>query len=319
MRVSEAELEQLRQAANCAVLLERLPPPWRLDKAESSRDSLKYRRGKGEVIIVNHGGRGWWDAGGTAKGDVFGLVRHLRPDLRFGQACRLLQRIVGLEPAFPAWHREKARQPAEGLVPASVRWSRARPIRSGTHAWRYLAGERRLPAAVLRAAAAADAVREGGYGTAWFAHRDATGALTGFDMRGPDYRGFAKGGDKTLFRFPGWPAHRAVRPRRLVVTEAPIDALSLAAIERRRGDTLYVATSGGMGPGTLLALDRLLAGMAGLAGAVLVAATDSDPAGERYAALLAERAVAAGVAHERLPPTGGLNDWNDVVRRGRGA
>ncbi len=36
--------------------------------------------------------------------------------------------------------------------------------------------------------------------------------------------------------------------------EAPIDALSLAAIEQVRPDTIYVATGGGMGPGTLAGL-----------------------------------------------------------------
>jgi hypothetical protein len=36
------------------VVLERLPPTWRLDPAESTRRSLKYRRGAGEIVIVNH-------------------------------------------------------------------------------------------------------------------------------------------------------------------------------------------------------------------------------------------------------------------------
>ena len=172
---------------------------------------------------------------------------------------------------------------------------------------------------MLRAAAAIDAIREGAYGTAWFAHRDEAGALTGFDMRGPEFRGFAKGGDKTLFRMPGWIPSRAVRPRRLAVAEAPIDALSLAAVEHLQGDTLYVATTGGMGPGTVRALDLLLTGMASLPDALLATATDNDPPGDRYAAFLAERAAAAGVRCERLLPPGGLNDWNNVLTEGRGA
>ncbi|MBC8057890.1 MAG: hypothetical protein H7Y61_15060 [Rhizobiales bacterium] len=53
-----AKLEQLRAGVNCAALLEHLPPPWKLDAAESSRDCVKYRRGNVEIIIVNHGGRG---------------------------------------------------------------------------------------------------------------------------------------------------------------------------------------------------------------------------------------------------------------------
>ena len=161
-------------------------------------------------------------------------------------------------------------------------------------------------------------MRAGAYGTACFAHRDEGGVLVGFDMRGPAFRGFAKGGDKSLFRLPGWVPSRQVDPCRLVVAEAPIDALSLAAVERLRGDTLYAATTGGMGPGTLRALDLLLAGLAERPGAVLAIATDADPPGERYAAFLAERAAAAGVRHERQLPSHGHNDWNDVLTRGRG-
>ena len=70
---------------SCAVLLERQSSPYTLDKTESTRDRLKYRRGKGEIILVTHGGRGWWDPGSaTAKGDVFSLVQHLVSCCRFG-------------------------------------------------------------------------------------------------------------------------------------------------------------------------------------------------------------------------------------------
>ncbi len=77
----DAELDELRAGVSCAVLLERHPPPWQLDKGESTRRCLKYRRGEGEIILVTHEGRGWWDPGSTAKGDVFSLVQHLEPGL----------------------------------------------------------------------------------------------------------------------------------------------------------------------------------------------------------------------------------------------
>jgi len=102
------------------------------------------------------------------------------------------------------------------------------------------------------------------------------------------------------------------------VCEAPIDALSLAALEGVRADTLYVATTGGMGPLTLACLDALLQELAARPGSVLVAATDADQAGDRYAARLAELALAAGVRSERLRPMHGLNDWNDHLKQGKG-
>ena len=73
----DPEIEELRNKVHCAVVLERTPPPWKLDRKESTKLSLKYRRGKGEILIVSHAGRGWWDPTSDAKGDVFGLVQRL--------------------------------------------------------------------------------------------------------------------------------------------------------------------------------------------------------------------------------------------------
>ena len=102
-----------------------------------------------------------------------------------------------------------------------------------------------------------------------------------------------------------------------MLTEAPIDALSVAAIESIRSDTLYGATGGGMGRATIEILRQLLARIAELAGAVFVSATDANRAGDRYASGHAELAIAAGIAFERLRPPEGT-DWNDVVGAGRG-
>src|SRR6202453_3437761 len=51
----------LREKVHCAVVLEQTPPCWKLDLKESTKLSLKYRRGKGEILIVSHAGRCWAD------------------------------------------------------------------------------------------------------------------------------------------------------------------------------------------------------------------------------------------------------------------
>ena len=304
----DTELDQLRAGVSCAALLERLQPGWLLDKEGSTPKCLKYRRGAGEVLIINHGGRGWWDPMSDAKGDVFSLTQHLDPALNFGQVRKLLRGMVGMRPSHPEMERKPAKADTPA-VPVAQLWARRRRLSRGSATWGYLTGERALPPAVLAAADLFDAVREGPYGSAWFAHRDHAGVLTGIDMRGPDWRGFSKQSDKSLFRLPGGTGVLT----RLAVCEAPIDALSLAALEGLRADTLYLATTGGMGPLTLACLDALLRNLAGQPEAVLVAATDADPAGERYAQRLAERAKAAGVRWARLVPPGGKNDWNNVI------
>ena len=179
----------------------------------------------------------------------------------------------------------------------------------GSPAWRYLAGQRRLPEDVLAAADAADAVREGPHGSAWFAHQNAVGDVTGIEMRGAAWRGFSVGGVKTLFRLPGGSGPLP----RVAVCEAAIDALSLAAIEQLRHDTLYAATAGGMGPATIDALRQLLHGLSLDPTGLLIAATDADAVGRRYAARLAGLAIEAGVRFDKILPPDGLNDWNDVL------
>ena len=305
----DAELDQFRQGVSCAVLLERATPPWQLDRKGSTRHALKYRRHEGEVVIVNHDGRGWWDPQSSAKGDVFDLVQFLDPGLNFGQVRRTLRPFVGLSPTFPE-ALPKRRTP-ETERPLPERWATRPRLRPGSRAWDYLSGTRALPRAVLMAVSEADAARDGAYGSAWFAHRDGAGQVCHIEVRGPDFKGSLHGGTKTLFRLAG-----GLSLTRLAIFEAPIDALSLAALENIRRGTLNVATGGGIGPGTVDALQGVLTGLRA-AGSVVVSAADANTAGDRFASQHQAMAVQAGIPFERLRPSIGT-DWNDVLRQGRG-
>jgi hypothetical protein len=133
----------------------------------------------------------------------------------------------------------------------------------------------------------------------WAAHRDADGFLTGWEERGRDWRGFSTGGTKVLFRLGHSNAPR------ICITEAAIDAMSLSALEAMRCDTLYLSTGGGWGPATVEAL-RAFAARPGI---TLVAATDRNKQGDRYAERLSELAAEAGCAKARLVPE--RDDWNE--------
>ena len=244
MSGQDQEIEDLRAGVSCATLLERRA--WKLDKTQSTRHCWKYRCGAGGLVIVNHGDLGWWNPRSQAKGDVFALAQFLEPGLNFGQVRQLLRTLSGIAPSFPvALAAQKEKKPE--LSPAE-RWTARRSLTRGSPTWCYLARTRALEVPVLVAAARADVLREGPYGSAWFAHRDAAATIVGIEMRGPEYRGFSADGDKTLFQLPGRLPTSSVPVTRLVVCEAPIDAMSLAGIERLRTDTLYVATAGGIGP-----------------------------------------------------------------------
>src|SRR5271156_666511 len=304
----DPEIEDLREKVHCAVVLEQTPPCWKLDRKESTKLSLKYRRGKGEILIVSHAGRGWWDPTSDAKGDVFRLVQRLEPGLSFGHVRKRLRAFAGLSPSFPSADRAGRRQDPDRSV--ADRWVERKAVWSNSPAWCYLRRQRGLSAAIIEAAAVAGVLREGPVGSAWFAHFDRAGAVAHVDIRGPTYKGSLTGGIKSLFRLPlkGPPLPT------LVVTEAAIDALSLAAIENLRGDTLYAAPGGGMGPGTIAAVEALLVDIARLHDALICSATDANGPGDRFADRHRSLARKFGIPFARLRPPIEDGDWNEVLR-----
>jgi len=290
------DIEELKERVPCAAVLEQAG--FAIDLKESTRKAVKYRRGS-EIIIVIHDGRGWFDALSDAKGDVYALVEHL-DGVAFPEVLRRVAALVGFEPAEPVWSREPhAHDPDLGIVD---RWRARRKPCPGSLTWRYLRDERGIPEIVLRDAIRNDRLREGPHGSMWAAHCDNDGAITGWEERGPAWRGFATGGAKVLFRFG--PANAI----RLCVTEAAIDAMSLAAIEHRQPDSLYLSTGGGWAPATADAIRALCA----RSNALLVAATDNNRQGDVYAERLQAIATEASCGFERKRPA--AEDWNEDLR-----
>jgi Toprim-like/Protein of unknown function (DUF3991) len=305
--MTDPEIEDLRNRVHCAVVLERTAPPWKLDRKESTKLSLKYRRGKGEILIVNHGGRGWWDPTSDAKGDVFGLVQRLEPGINFGHVRKRLREFAGLAPSFPI--SERVGRPGTSDRSVAERWADRKAMRPGSATWCYLARKRFLPSIIIEGASRAGVLREGPAGSAWFAHVNDAGSVAHVDIRGSTYKGSLTGGVKSLFRMS---LSTQCFPR-VVLAEAAIDALSVAAIEGLRTDTLYVASGGGMGQGTIDALEALLADMATLPGALFCSATDADGPGDRFSERHKSLAKKFNVPFARLRPPDG-DDWNDVLR-----
>ena len=249
-------------------------------------------------MIVTHEGRGWFDPVNGGKGDVLALAQLVWGGT-LGHARKSLRPLAGRASAAPT--RQAAGEAEPRHVAAT--WDRAALPRPGSQAWRYLTRERGLAADTIERGLANGVLREGIYGTIWAAHQTAAGDVTGWEMRGPNYKGFSKGGRKRLFRVG------PIVPDRVAVTESAIDALSLAVIEGWRGGTLYVSTGGGWGveAGELLAV--MLGGTARL-----VIATDRGSGGELMASRLESLAREWGVVTERLCPD--AHDWNDQLRGG---
>jgi hypothetical protein len=294
--MNRKEIEALRERVGCAAVLEHAG--FAIDAKESTRRAVKFRRGA-EIIIVTHEGRGWFDPLSDAKGDVFGLVEHL-DHVGFLEGAGRVADLVGFAITEPEWQAPGPDQNHD--LSLSDRWQARRRPWPGSSTWAYLNSERFLPATLLRAAIRQDRLREGPYGSMWAAHTDNAGIVTGWEARGPAYRGFASGGTKVLFRLGPDTALR------LAVTEAAIDAMSLAAIEGLRDGTVYLSTGGGWSPSTEAALRHL----ASRADAHLVAATDANPQGETFGERLRTLAVETGCDWSRLRPP--AEDWNETLK-----
>lgn len=293
--MEQQELEELKGRVLCAAVLEKAG--FAIDLKESTRRAVKHRRGS-YIIIVIHEGKGWFDPLSDAKGDVFSLIQHI-DGVVFTEALTRAAELVGFRPAEPAWQRPR---PQKLIVSLAERW-RARPtLRPGSATWRYLRNERHLPESVLRAAIRQDRLREGPHGSLWAAHVDDGEIVTGWEERGPEWRGFSTGGAKVLFRLG------AAEALRFCITEAAIDAMSLAALEGLRDGSLYVSTGGGWSPAT----EGALRALAVHPGAKLVAATDANSQGEAFSGRLREIAETAGCDWFRLRPPG--DDWNDALK-----
>lgn len=290
------DIEEIRERVGCGAVLD--TSGFAMDVKESTRRAVKFRRG-GEIIIVTHDGQAWFDPLGDGKGDVFSLVVHLDGG-GFVEAFDRVAGLVGFEPSGPVWSRASEKRSAVATV--QERWASRRDPWPGSKTWHYLRSTRFVPAAILKGAITQGALRQGPYGSMWAAHVDEEGNICGWEERGPDWRGFATGGAKVLFRFGPSDAQR------LCVTEAAIDAMSLAAIEGIREGTLYLSTGGGWSPNTDAALRHLVV----RPDVQLVAATDANPQGEVYAHRLRELAEEAGGSWLRLRPP--ADDWNEVLK-----
>ncbi|WP_149748168.1 DUF3991 and toprim domain-containing protein [Rhizobium sp. RU35A] len=289
------ELEALRAKVSCEPVLERAG--YEIDLKESSRRAVKYRHG-GNIIIVTHEGRGWFDPLGDEKGDVFGLAMFLEK-MTFPAAADAVAALVGFQLSRPEWRPSRSAVSDEAIAD---RWRCRRSPFPGSGAWRYLSWQRLIPPAIIRQAIREDILREGPFGSMWAAHVDSHGRVVGWEERGPKWRGFSTGGSKLLFRLGRSDANR------LCVTEAAIDAMSLAALEGSRERTLYLSTGGGWSPAT----DATLAELTMRPGLTLVAATDANSQGDIYAERLRAVAEASGCDWQRLrPPT---EDWNEVLK-----
>jgi hypothetical protein len=300
--MEKAELEELKDKVPCAAVLER--EGFALDVKESTRKAMKYRR-DAAIIIVIHDGKGWFDPLSDGKGDVFSLVEHLE-GVPFVEAMNEVADLVGFVPAEPVWTAE-APASASPTCRCRTMAPRRRPWR-GSATWRYLRDERAYSRAIVLRRIGEDRLREGPHGSMWAAHVDDDGNCHRLGGARPgQWRGFATGGAKVLFRLGRPDALAPLRHRGGDRRHEPCRARGSALPTR-----LYLSTGGGWSPATEAAI-RALAARPGPM--LIVAATDNNSQGEIYAGRLEALAAEMGAAESGC----GLgDDWNADLKRTQG-
>jgi hypothetical protein len=81
-----------------------------------------------------------------------------------------------------------------------------------------------------------------------------------------------------------------------------------------RSNAPYAATGGGMGPGTIAALEALLVDIAMLPDALFCSAADANGPGDRFVDRHQSLARQFGIPFTRRRPPIEGGDWNDVLR-----
>ncbi|WP_343207468.1 hypothetical protein [Aminobacter sp. MSH1] len=99
--MEKKDIEELRARVPCAAVLEKAG--FAIDLKGSTRKAIKYHRGD-DIIIVIHGGKGWFNPLSDVKGDVFSLVEHV-DDIGFAEVLQRVSELVGFVPSEPLWTR----------------------------------------------------------------------------------------------------------------------------------------------------------------------------------------------------------------------
>ncbi len=272
-----------------------------LSVRDSWRGSAVMTRGEADKIIITRGADGhyvYFSVKESHSGSVIDLAQRY-VNRNFGEVRKALRRWTGGSEAparsLPWPALEKTNRDFERV---EREWYAAENY--GSHGW--LEHTRGIPAPLLHTPRFENCLKVDARGNVLFGHVNADQRLCGFERKNDGFTGFAAGGEKGLAcsrDFAG--------DMRLVLAESFIDMLSYAALFP---DTLarYRSFAGGLNGkqpelirSHILALPR---------GAEIVAATDGDDGGTRFAEMI--QALSDGYAFRADRPASG--DWNDVLR-----
>lgn len=303
----DAELERFRRDIDLQAFA--ASKGYALDKKESSVSCRMMRHANGDKIAIGKGPSGNWRyysfRDESDNGDIIQFIQNRAGGWRtysLGEVRKELRQWTHA-PCVDAADRWQRAPEALPFDRAAIERLIAQTRLLATHP--YLES-RCLSPHVLSSPRFQGTWREARaqYGNVIFPHRDEAG-FCGFEVKNHGFTGFSSGGHKGL-----WSSRTTPVDCRLVVTESAIDALSHHQLSPHP-KTRYVSFGGEQSPAQPKLLDQAISWMP--AGSVVVAATDNDQDGHKFAARLRELCTAhPHVKFERDIPR--AKDWNDDLR-----
>lgn len=279
---------------------------YQLDHRASSRNSAVMRHANGDKIIIARQGPHWVYFSvrdDTDHGTILDFVKH-RDRCSLGTARQVLRQWSGSPPPVQPIHYAHRLDPITRDRAAVLReYAKLTAI---TQSAALLA--RGIPADLQAAPRFAGAILQDERRNACFPHRDRDG-VSGWEIKNHGFTGFSKGGEKGLWFSRTQPTDNA-----LVIAESALDALSYAALYPD-DHARYFSTGGSLNPKQPALMAAALEKMP--RPAVVILATDNDPAGHELAATIQSLAPPVeGLAFKRPLPTVG-KDWNDQLKAQR--
>ena len=301
-QVAPALLTAIKSEINLAAYV--AAQGYEIDRKKTSRNSILLRKGDDSVVVSRAANGNWmyFAIGKHENGSILDFVQH-RSEKALNAVVEHLQ----------AWAKSQGQIPAEFcLTPRSAAdmefvktaFARMQVAESTLYLdLRGIGGE-----TLTHPRFAGRVFRDDKY-NAVFPNYGADGSLAGFEVKSSNGSQYSAGGHKTA-----WTSNALAGDTALVITEAPIDAMSY---HRLFGDdaTRYISTSGAMGQAQKETIERAIRKMP--ANSRIVLAFDRDAAGDRFAEEIRGRIPAEYVVERPLPAHG--KDWNDeLVYRERG-
>jgi hypothetical protein len=272
---------------------------YELDRAESSRNSLVMRRGEDKIIVATDAdGHGVYFSvrDDSDNGSIVDFVQR-RKGLNLGQVRRELRPWLGRSEDIPAHQRQPRALPASKNRQGVIQSYSKMTVPDGVP---YLE-ERGIAVETLRDPRFCHVIRTDKRGNVVFPHYAATG-LAGYELKNKNFTGFARGGEKAL-----WRSANLETASRVIICESAIDCLSYAQVTGD-AESAYISCAGAMSQEQRKTLQSVITA-ALERGADVVSAVDRDEAGDVLHAQLVEM----GATHEHRPPQAG--DWNDRLQQ----